>query len=107
MLELTPYFTMPLSNLWKHYKVIYLLTYISKPYWEDWQLTLKLHHSHKGSTIESPCIRDCCLNDQDICQRCFRLPDEITGWPYYDDTEKQAVLDQAAQRKNVYNKTLI
>ncbi|RLA25153.1 MAG: DsbA family protein [Gammaproteobacteria bacterium] len=67
----------------------------------------QLHHSHKDSIIESPCIRDCCLNDKDICQGCFRLLDEIMGWPYYGDTEKQAVLDQAAQRKNVYNKTLI
>jgi len=67
----------------------------------------QLLNSHQNNVIESPCIQDCCLNDKDICQGCFRLLDEITGWPYYDDAEKQAVLDQAAQRKKIYNKNLI
>ncbi len=70
------------------------------------QIHLRLN-SHRNSFIESPCINDCRLNDKDICQGCFRLLDEITGWPYYDDAEKQAVLDQAAQRKKIYNKNLI
>ncbi|MEJ2212786.1 MAG: DUF1289 domain-containing protein [Gammaproteobacteria bacterium] len=30
--------------------------------------------------IASPCIRNCCLDDDDICLGCFRSIDEITGW---------------------------
>jgi putative protein-disulfide isomerase len=69
---------------------------------------IHLHLSNHGKNlIQSPCIRDCRLNDQDLCLGCFRQLDEITNWAYYNDSEKQAVLDQAAQRKSIYNKKLI
>ncbi|WP_428355084.1 DsbA family protein [Methyloprofundus sp.] len=64
-------------------------------------------NSHQNDVVESPCIRDCRLNDQDVCLGCFRQLNEITNWAYCDNAEKQAVLDQAAQRKNIYNKNLI
>ena len=62
---------------------------------------------HKNITTKSPCIRQCCLNNDDICLGCFRALDEITQWSYYSNTEKQSVLEHAAQRKTIYNKTLI
>lgn len=67
----------------------------------------KLFNSHTKSAIDSPCIRQCCLNDEDICLGCFRLMDEITNWSYCNDSEKLAILQRAAQRKIIYNKTLI
>ena len=67
----------------------------------------KLFDSHKQSGIESPCVRDCCLNEEDICLGCFRVMDEITGWPYANEAEKLEILSHAAQRKRVYNKNLI
>ena len=66
-----------------------------------------LLQKHQNTSIESPCIRQCCLNNDDICLGCFRALDEITQWAYYSNTEKQSTLDQAAQRKTIYNKTLI
>lgn len=63
--------------------------------------------SHKKSTVESPCIRQCCLNNEDTCLGCFRLLDEITNWSYCNNNEKRTILDHAAQRKIVYNKNLI
>ncbi|MDT8424369.1 MAG: DsbA family protein [Methyloprofundus sp.] len=57
--------------------------------------------------IESPCIRQCCLNNDDICLGCFRTLDEITQWSYYSNTEKQSALAHAAQRKTLYNKNLL
>lgn len=62
---------------------------------------------YKKHPIESPCIRQCCLNNDDICLGCFRALEEITGWAYYSETEKQTVLDHASQRKSLYNKELI
>jgi len=62
---------------------------------------------HQAPTTPSPCIKQCCLNTEDICLGCFRHLDEITQWAYYSNTEKQTVLMSAEQRKTTYNKTLI
>jgi uncharacterized protein len=52
--------------------------------------------------IESPCVRNCCLNDEDICLGCFRSLREITCWGTLDNQGKQHILDAVAQRKNDY-----
>jgi len=51
--------------------------------------------------IESPCIRQCCLDDKDICVGCFRHIDEICGWASFNESDKQAVLDLCEQRKTL------
>lgn len=66
-----------------------------------------LLQKQKNAIVESPCIRQCCLNNDDICLGCFRALDEITQWSYYSNSEKQSVLDHAGQRKTTYNKDLI
>ena len=67
----------------------------------------KLIEVHINTSVKSPCIRQCCLNDEDICLGCFRLLDEITNWSYCSESDKQAILNHAAQRKTIYNKNLI
>ncbi len=52
--------------------------------------------------VDSPCVRNCCLNDEDICLGCFRSLHEITRWSTLDNQGKQRVLDAVAQRKNDY-----
>ncbi len=52
--------------------------------------------------IESPCVRNCCLNDEDICLGCFRSLREITRWGTLDDHGKQLILESVAQRKKDY-----
>ena len=49
--------------------------------------------------IASPCVRNCCLNEVDICLGCFRHIDEIMAWRQLDDTGKRAVLAQCQERK--------
>ena len=49
--------------------------------------------------INSPCVRNCCLNEQDVCLGCFRLLDEITGWAAMTDQQRQQVLANCEQRK--------
>lgn len=49
--------------------------------------------------IESPCIRNCCLDDNDICMGCFRTLDEIKAWLLLTDREKRVVLNKCQQRK--------
>ena len=40
----------------------------------------------------SPCVRNCCLDDQDICLGCFRSITEICAWHDASDAEKLATL---------------
>jgi predicted Fe-S protein YdhL (DUF1289 family) len=54
------------------------------------------------ANIHSPCIRNCCLNEQDICLGCFRTLDEIRGWNASLEADKVKVLEQAQIRKEAY-----
>ena len=47
----------------------------------------------------SPCVRNCCLDEQDTCLGCFRHLDEITGWQGFTRAEKIAILAKCSQRK--------
>jgi predicted Fe-S protein YdhL (DUF1289 family) len=50
------------------------------------------------STVKSPCISVCCLNEADVCIGCWRHVEEITGWRAMDDDQRRQVLRLAAQR---------
>ncbi|MFW5425887.1 MAG: DUF1289 domain-containing protein [Methylophagaceae bacterium] len=51
----------------------------------------------------SPCIRNCCLDDNDICLGCFRSLDEIVLWGSTETSndEKQHILNMATKRKQL------
>ena len=49
--------------------------------------------------IESPCIKQCCLDKQDICVGCYRHLDEIRQWSESTDQEKLIILTACQQRK--------
>ena len=49
--------------------------------------------------VESPCVRNCCLDDDDICMGCFRSVDEITGWAAGGEVFHRGVLARAAVRR--------
>ena len=48
--------------------------------------------------MDNPCVRNCCLDQADICLGCGRHVDEITGWHQADDAKKQQILQKAAER---------
>jgi len=48
---------------------------------------------------ESPCVRNCCLDKQDVCIGCGRTVEEIIRWGDADDKEKQQILAAAERRK--------
>jgi uncharacterized protein len=54
------------------------------------------------SPVQSPCIRNCCLNQQDMCVGCFRSIDEIMMWSQASEMSKQKMLENAAQRHANY-----
>lgn len=49
--------------------------------------------------IPSPCIRNCCLNRQDICVGCYRSMDEIMQWAQSDNKQKRLILEMANTRR--------
>ena len=48
---------------------------------------------------ESPCVRNCCLDDNDICLGCGRSLAEITQWSAASIEDKQKILIHATERK--------
>ena len=48
----------------------------------------------------SPCVRQCCLDDQDVCLGCGRRLDEILGWHAADPVERELIRLRAAQRRD-------
>lgn len=53
-----------------------------------------------GDTPESPCIRNCCLDDADVCIGCGRHLQEILGWSEANAGERRAILERAAARRD-------
>ena len=53
----------------------------------------------QSQKIQSPCIRNCCLNENDICLGCFRTINEITGWADATDQQRRKILQQAKFRQ--------
>ena len=49
-------------------------------------------------SISSPCIRNCCLNNNDICIGCFRHLDEIIGWQERSNNEKKLIIEKCQKR---------
>ncbi|MBY5923146.1 DUF1289 domain-containing protein [Ferrimonas balearica] len=50
------------------------------------------------SRVDSPCVACCKLDDQDICQGCYRTLAEIANWNRRSDEEKAAILAQLPAR---------
>jgi len=49
--------------------------------------------------IESPCLRKCTLDDDDVCVGCYRRIDEICAWGGASDAERRLILEQVALRR--------
>ena len=49
---------------------------------------------------DSPCVRNCCLNEEDVCVGCFRHLDEIVAWRSYSNQEKQHIIKLCQQRRD-------
>ena len=46
----------------------------------------------------SPCVRNCCLNQHDCCLGCGRHVDEIIEWHQADGGRREQILQRAAER---------
>jgi len=53
--------------------------------------------------ITSPCVRNCCLDNYDVCLGCGRTVQEVIDWSGADEKQKLAILKLAKQRQLTRN----
>lgn len=56
-------------------------------------------NNRNSSDIQSPCVRNCCLDDEDMCLGCFRVIDEILVWGKADNNQKAEILALSESRR--------
>jgi predicted Fe-S protein YdhL (DUF1289 family) len=49
--------------------------------------------------VQSPCIRNCCLDKHDMCLGCFRMLDEILIWSTASSKQQHDIVLACATRK--------
>jgi len=57
-----------------------------------------MHPPPPTDPLASPCVRNCCLDERNVCMGCGRSLDEIIGWSTASDAEKSATLDRSHAR---------
>jgi predicted Fe-S protein YdhL (DUF1289 family) len=57
--------------------------------------------------VKSPCISICVLNEEDICEGCYRSAQEITDWTELSNPQKEQVLLKVNERFKDLNKHLL
>ena len=55
-------------------------------------------------TVEQPCVRKCCLNDEDVCLGCFRTFDDMLVWNTSTQSQKVQMLNNAKKRQQAVEK---
>jgi predicted Fe-S protein YdhL (DUF1289 family) len=53
-----------------------------------------------GSVVDSPCIKICELNRDDVCVGCGRTRAEIAGWMSMSESQKAKVVELAEKRRS-------
>ena len=56
--------------------------------------------------LESPCIAQCKLSDEDVCIGCRRTIDEITNWRTYTERQKESVFVRLKELNKSANEEL-
>jgi len=57
--------------------------------------------------IKKPCIRQCSLNEEDVCLGCFRTFDDMLQWNKVNTEEKMKMLEMAEQRRKEHTQKLL
>lgn len=60
--------------------------------------------NNKSSIKFSPCVRNCCLDDDDICIGCSRSIDEIMQWSQASEQRKKEIMRNVEVRKKAHRK---
>jgi predicted Fe-S protein YdhL (DUF1289 family) len=47
--------------------------------------------------LASPCVRNCCLDDDNVCMGCGRSLQDIVAWGTASDADKAAILARSRE----------
>ncbi|MBA4293360.1 DUF1289 domain-containing protein [bacterium] len=50
--------------------------------------------------VESPCVRVCRLDQDDVCLGCHRTIQEIISWPNLSETQKARIIEKVEARQD-------
>ena len=53
---------------------------------------------NNDTATASPCISICVLDNNDICQGCYRTAEEITAWLDASEAKKRVILRRCQER---------
>jgi predicted Fe-S protein YdhL (DUF1289 family) len=53
---------------------------------------------HDEQRVASPCVRNCCLDETNVCMGCHRTLDEIVAWGTAAPAEQRAILARSSTR---------
>jgi len=56
--------------------------------------------------VSSPCVRNCCLDGDDVCLGCGRHLEEIKSWQAASDDRRREILVVALERMNSVNESI-
>jgi predicted Fe-S protein YdhL (DUF1289 family) len=48
--------------------------------------------------LASPCVRNCCLDDDNVCMGCGRTLHEIVAWGTCSNADKATILTRSRER---------
>lgn len=51
--------------------------------------------------IPHPCVRNCCLDEDEVCMGCFRSLEEILAWHSATTEQKREILQRCVRRKQI------
>jgi predicted Fe-S protein YdhL (DUF1289 family) len=57
-----------------------------------------------AADLASPCVRNCCLDDDNVCMGCGRSLEEIVSWGTASDADKRAILARSRARREARRK---
>ena len=57
-----------------------------------------MREAPRTPTVDAPCIRNCCLDLDEVCLGCHRSLQEILSWSRATTAERERVLAEAAGR---------
>jgi uncharacterized protein len=67
--------------------------------WLNRNLAPSITMSDTESAIQSPCVGNCCLDDDLTCLGCFRSLEEIKEWTVVHEHRRRVILRNAEQRR--------
>ncbi len=60
----------------------------------------------KDAEVRSPCINVCVLDDEDVCEGCYRSIEEIRDWQAMDNDARRVTLRRSWERARRSGKLL-